>query len=94
MNTAPPGVEVIERKHGSEIGTWPTTGPMAKVTYRVTAGTPEAVLEALAKIAAASGWEIDSEGYLKGRLMTEDGPAKLSAFNPSATRDVILTLWL
>lgn len=93
MTTTPDGVEVVERLSGSELGGWPNVGPTANVTYRVVDGEPEAALARIREIAGDTGWDLEDAGYLRGSLQTDDGPVQLSAYNPSATDEIILTVW-
>jgi hypothetical protein len=94
LTTVPDGVEVIERRSGSEIGGWPSVGPTATVTYRVTNGDPSTVVEQLREIALDSGWDLEPAGYVRGSLETDVGLARLSASNPAGTEEVIVTVWL
>lgn len=94
MTTVPDGVEVVERASGSELGGWPSVGPIATVTYRVLEGDPQAVLEQIRATALDTGWEVAIDGYLRGSLNTDDGLARLSAYNPTATDTIVLTVWI
>jgi len=94
LTTVPDGVEVIERRSGTEIGGWPSVGPSAQVSYRVFEGDPEEVLEQLREFALDTGWDIEPAGYPRGSLETDDGLARFSAFNPSTTDEVIVSVWL
>ena len=93
LTTVPDGVEVVERRSGTEIGGWPSVGPQAQVSYRVVEGDPEAVLEQIREIALDTGWDLEPDGYLRGSLKTSDGLARFSAFN-STTDEVIISVWL
>ena len=94
LTTVPDGVEVVERRSGTEIGGWPSVGPQAQVSYRVVDGDPEAALEQIREIALDTGWDLEPDGYLRGSLETSDGLAKFSAFNRSTTDEVIISVWL
>lgn len=94
LTTVPDGVEVIERRSGTEIGGWPSVGPQAQVSYRVVQGDPEEVLEQIREIALVTGWDLEPASYLTGSLETDDGLARFSAFNRSATDEVIVSVWL
>jgi len=98
MTTVPDGVEVVERKRGSEIGGWPTTPIIAQVEYRVLdAGHLERALDEIRLVAIDTGWDVEPSPFgdqVRATTTTADGPVQLSAFTPMDSDRIVMTVTL
>jgi len=98
LTTVPEGAVVVERRSGSEIGSWPTTPVMANVEYRVADGADIApALDKLRRVADETGWEFDPsqpEDQVRAVTSTRDGRVRLSAFSPLDSDRIIVTVTL
>jgi len=98
MATVPDGVEVVERKRGSEIGGWPTTPIMAQVEYRaLDGGDLERALDEIRQIAFDTGWDAEPAAFgdqIRATTTTADGPVQLSAFTPLDSDRIVMTVVL
>lgn len=96
MTTDPGNAEVIERRDGREIGTWPTTAPMAIVTYRPTDGDARALVGRIRQLALDNGWTLEegrSADVIFGEKITEDGRIQLSAYARVGRNEVVMSVW-
>ena len=98
MTTVPDGVEVVERKRGSEIGRWPTTPIIAQVEYRVLdGGDLELALGEIRQVAIDTGWDVEPSPFgdqVRATTTTTDGRVRLSAFTPLDSDRIVMTVVL